>query len=62
MSDSVYRFAPTVLFIEDMNRYHGHNERISIASYVKSVNFYHHIILNSDRVERIEKKVNKDEL
>lgn len=45
---NLYRFVPTVITTEDIGRYHGNNERISIAHYHQSVNFYYRIIKNAD--------------
>ncbi len=58
----MYRFSSNIVSMEDIKRFHGHNERISITNYVQSVNFYHHIILNSNKVERFAKKTVKEEL
>ncbi|KAH9425257.1 hypothetical protein DERP_013449 [Dermatophagoides pteronyssinus] len=46
---SVYRFSPAFLTQETTKLFHGHNERITIDNYLKVVNFYHHIMINSDR-------------
>ncbi|XP_054161252.1 N-fatty-acyl-amino acid synthase/hydrolase PM20D1-like [Oppia nitens] len=45
---NIYRFSPAIIPREDMDRFHGHDERISVDNYVKLVNFYHHIIIGSD--------------
>lgn len=55
LSKSIYRFAPTFMYPEDLKRFHGHNERISIENYEEAVNFYYHLIMNSD-VENLEAK------
>ena len=34
--------------MEQFSIVHGHNERISKDNYLKLVNFYHHIIMNSN--------------
>lgn len=47
---------------KDTSRFHGHNERISVDNYLKTVNFYHHIILNSDKKELELGRPAKDEL
>ncbi|XP_014783803.1 N-fatty-acyl-amino acid synthase/hydrolase PM20D1.2 isoform X4 [Octopus bimaculoides] len=49
LTKSIYRFTPSVLTPESTNMIHGDNEKISIWNYEKVVNFYHHVILNSDR-------------
>ncbi|GAB1597757.1 N-fatty-acyl-amino acid synthase/hydrolase PM20D1.2 isoform X1 [Argonauta hians] len=48
LTKSIYRFNPAVLRIEDSSMVHGDNERLSVSNYAKIVNFYHHVILNSD--------------
>ncbi|KAI2797393.1 hypothetical protein RDWZM_000226 [Blomia tropicalis] len=60
---SVYRFSPSVMMNkEDMKRFHGHNERISVDNYLKTVNFYHHIMMNSDKPKLDIDYTVKDEL
>ncbi|XP_036369005.1 N-fatty-acyl-amino acid synthase/hydrolase PM20D1.2-like isoform X1 [Octopus sinensis] len=49
LTKSIYRFIPAVLTPETANMVHGDNEKISVRNYEKVVNFYHHVILNSDR-------------
>lgn len=62
LTKAVYRFSPSVLLTEDMSRFHGHNERIAVDNYLKTVNFYHHIMLNSDKSELEGALPVKDEL
>ena len=57
---SIYRFSPAFLTLDSMKIIHGHDERISTDSYVKLVNFYHHILLNSNRPDS-SKQIDKDE-
>jgi len=45
---NLYRFLPTVVMPEDVSRYHGNNERISIQHYHQAVNFYYRIMKNAD--------------
>lgn len=52
LSKNVYRFAPSVLELEDLKRIHGTNERISLQNYEEVPNFYYHLMINSD-VERL---------
>jgi carboxypeptidase PM20D1 len=40
LSQNIYRFTPFQLDEEDMNRLHGTNERIRIATYHKMIQFY----------------------
>lgn len=44
----LYRFIPTIIGKDDIGRYHGNNERISVAHYNQAVNFYYRIIRNAD--------------
>lgn len=37
------------MFPSDVNRFHGDNERISVKNYEQAVNFYYHIIVNSNK-------------
>ena len=49
LSPCIYRFAPTVMRgEEDLARFHGVNERISVKNYAEAINFYRHIISNAD--------------
>ncbi|KAL4226044.1 hypothetical protein ACF0H5_014032 [Mactra antiquata] len=57
MTSNVYRFSPTVMFPDDPKRFHGNNERISINNYEQAVNFYYHVIMNSNKksIESVHK-------
>ena len=59
-TNNIYRFSPGYITLEQFSIVHGHNERISIDNYLKVVNFYHHIMINSDR-ERLDPIKVKDE-
>ncbi|XP_045166621.2 N-fatty-acyl-amino acid synthase/hydrolase PM20D1.2-like [Mercenaria mercenaria] len=48
MTHNVYRFSPTVMFPDDPKRFHGDNERISVKNYEQAVNFYYHLMVNSN--------------
>lgn len=43
----VYKFSPVRARPEDLTRFHGTNERISIANYVEMIQFYHQLIGNA---------------
>ena len=45
---NIYRFSPTFMFPEDLKRFHGNNERISIRNYEQAINFYYHLMVNAD--------------
>ncbi len=49
LTDKIYRFAPSYFYPEDTARFHGLNERISVKNYEQAVNFYYHLIQNSDQ-------------
>lgn len=46
VSPHVYRFAPTILTPEDLDRNHGNNERITIKNYKSMINFYYRLVKN----------------
>lgn len=48
--DRIFRFFPTIQDPSDVARYHGDNERISLANYAKSVSFYYRLLQNADIV------------
>lgn len=45
---NIYRFCPNVMDNADLGRLHGRNERISIDAYKNIIEFYYHLIRNSD--------------
>ena len=47
LSDAVYRFSPVRARPEDLSRFHGTNERISIANYVEMIRFDHKLLRNT---------------
>ncbi|XP_023243055.1 N-fatty-acyl-amino acid synthase/hydrolase PM20D1-like [Centruroides sculpturatus] len=48
LTKAIYRFSPVNIRTEDTARLHGNNERISIKNYEQVVNFYYHLIINSN--------------
>ncbi|MDM0047179.1 M20 family peptidase [Variovorax dokdonensis] len=46
-ADAVYRFSPVRAKPEDLPRFHGTNERISIDNYVEMIQFYHQLLRNA---------------
>ena len=40
LSDNIYKFSPVRAGPQDLPRFHGTNERISIANYVEMIQFY----------------------
>ena len=47
VADNVYKFSPVRAKPEDLKRFHGTNERISVENYVEMIQFYHQLIGNS---------------
>ncbi|RWS11098.1 putative carboxypeptidase PM20D1-like protein [Dinothrombium tinctorium] len=62
LTNCIYRFLPVVLTEDDLKGVHGHNERLSVSNYENSINFYHHLILNSNEKHILQKKKIKSEL
>ena len=62
LTDSVYRFSPAHLSPADAKLFHGHDEHISVDNYVRIVNFYHHLLLASDRPYLVDPNSVRDEL
>ncbi len=46
-SDQIYRYSPAFISREDLPRYHGVNERISLENYRQMIRFYRRLIENS---------------
>jgi acetylornithine deacetylase/succinyl-diaminopimelate desuccinylase-like protein len=46
IADHVYRFSPIRARPEELDRFHGTNERISVSNLVEMVNFYHRLLEN----------------
>ena len=44
----ISRFTPAFTTKNDLNRFHGYDERISVKNYVQVVEFYYRLIRNSD--------------
>lgn len=45
IAEQVYRFSPVRARDEDLSRFHGTNERISIANYAEMIAFYHRLMI-----------------
>lgn len=48
LSPNVYRFLPVVVRSEDMGRFHGLDERVSVEDYERCVRFFAQLIRNAD--------------
>lgn len=59
LTDNIYRFTPAFTTKSDISRFHGYNERISVANYVQVVEFYHRVIRNADT--RLSEKYSREE-
>ncbi|NUZ08227.1 M20 family peptidase [Piscinibacter koreensis] len=47
IADAVFRFSPVRATPEDLKRFHGTDERISVANYVELIQFFHQLITNT---------------
>lgn len=47
VSDNVYRFSPVRAGNDDLPRFHGTNERLSIKSFAEMIRFYHRLLGNN---------------
>lgn len=47
VSDHIYRFSPVRAKPEDLSRFHGTNERMSVANYGELIRFYHQLLRNN---------------
>ncbi|MDP9087706.1 MAG: M20 family peptidase [Pseudomonadota bacterium] len=47
LADNVYRFSPVRARAEDLARFHGTDERISLANYAELIGFYHRLITHA---------------
>lgn len=46
LADNIYRFSPVRARGEDLARFHGTNERISVSNYAEMIRFYHRLLSN----------------
>ena len=51
ISDDVYRFSPQTVTTEDLPRFHGINERLSIEDFRDCCRFYYQLLKNSNQQE-----------
>ncbi len=51
LADDVYKFSPVRATAADLERFHGTNERISIANYVEMIQFYQRLIQNAQAAQ-----------
>ncbi|XP_035226139.1 N-fatty-acyl-amino acid synthase/hydrolase PM20D1-like isoform X2 [Stegodyphus dumicola] len=60
LTNSIYRFSLVRMLPSGISRFHGHNERISIKNYLELVNFFLHLIKNSDGADSVTKHTHED--
>ncbi len=44
ISDHIFKFSPVRANSEDLKRFHGTNERLSVANYADAIRFYHRLL------------------
>lgn len=49
LSENIFKFSPVRATSEDLPRFHGTNERISVKNYTEMIRFYHQLIINSSQ-------------
>ncbi|MDO9193485.1 MAG: M20 family peptidase, partial [Undibacterium sp.] len=49
LSENIFKFSPVRATADDLPRFHGTNERISIKNYAEMIRFYHQLLINSNR-------------
>ncbi|CAG0945642.1 MAG: Succinyl-diaminopimelate desuccinylase [Rhodocyclaceae bacterium] len=47
IADAIFRFSPVRAKSEDLPRFHGTNERISVANHAELIRFYHRLLHNA---------------
>ncbi len=50
ISDNIFKFSPVRATAEDLPRFHGTNERISVKNYAEMIRFYHQLLINSSKL------------
>uniref|UniRef100_A0A2D4GU74 N-acyl-aliphatic-L-amino acid amidohydrolase n=2 Tax=Micrurus TaxID=8634 RepID=A0A2D4GU74_MICCO len=62
LTKAIYRFSSVVFNADDLPRFHGLNERISVEDYAKQVEFFFQLIQNCDLNQPTEPHTNLHEL
>jgi carboxypeptidase PM20D1 len=44
ISDHIFKFSPIRAVSDDLKRFHGTNERLSVKNYADAIRFYHRLI------------------
>lgn len=47
VTDAIYRFTPVRATIDDLKRFHGTNERLSVSNYADMIRFYRRVLENT---------------
>ena len=47
VTDTIYRFTPVRATVEDLKRFHGTNERLSVSNYADMIRFYRRLLQNT---------------
>lgn len=47
VTDNIFRFSPVRATAEDLTRFHGTNERLSVANYADMIRFYRRLVQNT---------------
>lgn len=58
LAEDTYRFQPVALTEADLDRLHGHNERISELSYLKSIGFFEQFLINLQGLDALSEHAN----
>ena len=56
LSNNIFKFSPVRAGNDDLPRFHGTNERISVKNYAEMIRFYHQLILNSSKPSNEKEK------
>ena len=49
VTSNVFRFAPFTMRKDDLSRFHGNDERVAVADYMRAIRFYERLISNASR-------------
>ncbi len=56
LSNNIFKFSPVRAGSDDLPRFHGTNERLSVKNYTEMIRFYHQLILNSSKPSNEKEK------
>ncbi len=51
LTDNIYRFSPVRAVSQDLARFHGTDERVSVANYAEMIHFYQRLLVNVAAVD-----------